>query len=194
MDYFEVLKKYLSGFLSIPPLEWIYFARLLSVRKLEKDSYFFRQGESTGEIGFVLQGMLYNFYTDSNGKVAVKYFIREGEAVAPYSSLLLGEPAAFSCQAIESCLIVTLQYQDLQKLYARHICWEKMGRVSAEKLYIEKEKRELQFLTLEAAARYDQFMKANSQISGRIPQYLIASYLGISPVSLSRIRKKRPCL
>jgi hypothetical protein len=64
-----------------------------------------------------------------------------------------------------------------------------MGRLSAEKLYIEKEQREWQFLLGDAKSRYENFVQENRGLIDRIPQYLIASYIGISPVSLSRIRK-----
>ncbi len=191
MANIETLKKYLSSYLSIPPLEWTYFAQLLKVRHIEKDEFLFRQGDRISDVGFVLQGLLCNFYTHEKGKIAVKYFTPEGSMVACYSGLLQNSPAGFSCQVLEKCLLVYLKYEELLKLYDRHACWEKMGRISAENLYIEKEKREFDFLTSDADTRYTGFVKANALIIDRVPQDLIASYLGISPVSLSRLRKKR---
>lgn len=190
METFDIIKKYLSSVIDIPPLEWIHFISLLRIKKLEKDTFYFRQGENVSEISFVIKGLLYNFYSDAEGNDVVKYFIREGGPVTAYSSLLQNIPAFFSCQTLEPTTLVTLKYEDLQKLYKRHPCWERMGRLQAERLFIEKEKREQRFLAHDATDRYNFFIKENPTLLNRIPQYLIASYLGVSPVSLSRIRKQ----
>jgi CRP-like cAMP-binding protein len=185
----EAVRKYLSGFVAVPPGEWFPFVKLLRLKKLEKGEFFCRQGEETQDLGLVLKGLLFNFYTNSEGEDFVKYFIPENNVVACYSSLIKGEPAAFSSQALEPTTLVTMKYRDLQALRERHICWERLGRISAERLYIEKEEREQRFLMEDARARYGAFVRANGELMQRVPQYLIASYLGISPVSLSRIRK-----
>ncbi len=188
MEKFEALKKYLSSFVSIPPLEWLHLIKILGYRKLEKGSFYFRQGEAVDELSFVLKGLLYNFYTNDNGEEFVKYFIREGEVVSCYSSLLQNKPANYSSLTLEPTTLITLKFKDLQNLYKRHPCWQEMARVNTEKLYIEKEEREQNFLMADAKMRYDSFLKVKPELVQRVPQYLIASYIGISPVSLSRIR------
>lgn len=183
------LKKFFSDFFEVPPLEWLYLARLLKVQNLKKDDFYFRQGDPVKEISFVAKGLIVNFYTSDAGEDFIKYFVQEKTFVGCYSSLLLGVPASFSSQALEPSTLVTLQYKDLESLYRRHPCWERMGRIIAEKLYVEKEKREQYFLMADAKARYEGFLKDSPGLAQRVPQYLIASYIGISPVSLSRIRK-----
>ncbi len=174
--------------IQIPPPEWLHLVPLLKIKHILKDTYYFKQGDSVYEIGFVVKGLLYNFYTKADGEELVKYFIPEGKLVAAYSSLILNQPAFYSCKTLEDTTLVTIQYSDLLNLYKRNACWEKMGRINAEKQYIEKELREYQFLAHSALERYEFFVKENKHILNRIPQYLIASYLGMSPVSLSRIR------
>jgi len=183
------LKKFFNDCFEVPPLEWLHLARSLKVQYLKKDEFYFHQGEPVKEISFVAKGLMVNFYTSEAGEDFIKYFVQEKTFVGCYSSLLLGVPASFSSQALEATTLVTLQYKDLENLYRRHVCWERMGRIIAEKLYIEKEKREQYFLMADAKARYEGFLQDNPELIQRVPQYLIASYIGISPVSLSRIRK-----
>ena len=133
---------------------------------------------------------MYNFYTNAKGEEFVKNFVTEGNPVASYMSVIRGNPAAYSCMAIEDTLLVTLKYSDLKKLYETYSCWERMGRVNAEQCYFETEQREQQLLTMDATERYELFMKQNARLASRVPQYLIASYIGVSPVTLSRIRSK----
>jgi CRP-like cAMP-binding protein len=189
MTQFESFRQYLGTFLSVPPLEWLQMVQLLRLRQLKKDDFYYEQGQEFDEIGFVAKGLLYNFYTTESGKVHVKHFVDKGQPVAPYANLILETKTSFSCKALEDSTLITLKYADLQKLYARHSCWERMGRISAEKIFITHEARQLTFLSMTATERYEHFVKSQPDLHQRIPQYLIASYLGMSPISLSRIRK-----
>lgn len=162
--------------------------RCLRIKKLKKGEFYYKQGEHFDEVGFVLKGLLYNYYTNQDGEIFVKTFISEGQPVTCYSNLMTATPASFSAQTLEPTVLITLKYMDLQSLYSRHVCWERMGRISAEKLFIEKEKREFEFLSMDAKARYMSFVQRMPNLLNRIPQYLIASYIGVSAVSLSRLR------
>lgn len=185
----EKLKNYLQSFMSIPPLEWPHLIKSLRYRSLKKDEHFFKQGEVFGEIGFVAKGLLYNYYTNRAGDEFVKIFVKEGEPVSPYSSQIQGIPANYSCKALENTHLITLKFEALQNLYRRHACWERLGRLNAEKYFINKESREHEFLIADAKGRYEHFVRDHQELINRVPQYLIASYLGMSPVSLSRIRQ-----
>lgn len=190
MEPINVFRTYLGKLVSIPPLEWVFIARHLRLRKLVKDQFYYQQGQDFDEIGFVVKGLLYNFYTKTDGQVHVKNFISEGEPVTCYSNLIAGTPASFSCKTLEDTILVTLNYKVLLQMYDRHTCWERMGRVSAEKLFALKEQRELNFLSMDTRDHYLSFVEECPQLANRIPLYLIASYLGVSAVSLSRIRSE----
>src|SRR5688572_21633330 len=101
MESFEALRKYLASLSEVPQEEWIHFSSRLSVRTLGKGECYFRQGDTLFEIGFVAQGLLHSYYTDSMGERFVKYFIPERSMVAGYASLLQGIPARFTSQALE---------------------------------------------------------------------------------------------
>jgi CRP-like cAMP-binding protein len=98
-------------------------------------------------------------------------------------------PSYFSVQSLADSELITFRYKDFQALYDRHVCWERLGRIIAEQLFINKETRERELLLLSAEARYRMFLERYGHLSGQIPQYHVASYLGITPVALSRIRR-----
>ncbi len=188
-DALDTVQEYFRSLTYIPPAELLHFVSHVSLKKIEKDEFLYKQNEHFGEIGFVVKGLLYNFYTKADGSINVNYFIHEGMPVTCYANLLTQTPASFSCKAIEKSYILVIQYKDFKNLYTRHSCWERLGRLSAESLYIEKESREAEFF-LGGEERYVHFLNKYSKLNNRVPQYLIASYIGITPESLSRIRKK----
>ena len=169
----------------------LHFLKMLSFKKVEKGDFFYRENEHFGDIGFVVKGLLYNFYKVSDEKIVVKYFIHEGMPATCYADLLMERPASFSCKAIETSYLVTIKLKDFQSLYARHSCWDRVGRLNAEKLYIEKETREYEFLILTGEERYARFVKRFPNLINRVPQYLIATFIGVEPESLSRIRRRK---
>lgn len=190
MIQFDAFRKYLATFVSVPPTEWLHLVSVLRLRHLEKGEYYFKQGQKFDEIGFVVKGLLCGYYVLDNGKQTVKKFFAEGEPVSCYADLIMGTPADFSCQTLEPTTLITLKYSELQNLYKRHACWEKMGRISAEKIFIEKEQRTRSYLTMRGRGRYIHFCNRNPALVERIPQYLIASYLGITAVALSRAKNQ----
>jgi CRP-like cAMP-binding protein len=107
-----------------------------------------------------------------------------------FQSLVLGEPCGFFIQALERTETIVLPNRVLNEFYDRHPCWERIGRRNAENLALFKEMREKEFLLDSLETRYRRFLKDYPSLTDRIPQYHIASYLGVTDVALSRIRKK----
>jgi CRP-like cAMP-binding protein len=99
-------------------------------------------------------------------------------------------PARFSIQALEESHLLVCNLQPVVELFDQHRCWERLGRKLAEQLYIKKETREAEFLLDDAETRYNNFQRAYPGLEHRLAQYHVASYLGITPVALSRIRRR----
>ncbi len=190
MPTFNELKKVLTEVTAIPPTEWLHFVQKVKIKNLDKNENFFNQGEEVHELGFVLKGLLYNYIAQDDGSESVKVFLSEGMFVAPYSSLIQKVPAIFSCKALEPTKLLYIDYSDMENLYDRHICWQRLGRLVAEKNFIAKERRELEFLQDDAKTRYSKFLVSHKNVIDRLPQYLVASFIGISAESLSRIRRR----
>jgi CRP-like cAMP-binding protein len=87
--------------------------------------------------------------------------------------------------------LLVATYQEITKLYDQHPQVERLARILAEQFFVRKEKREIELVTLEAKERYAIFQQEHPQLEQLIPQYHIASYLGVSPTQLSRIRAQK---
>lgn len=188
---FARLKDFLTSFASVPVTEWLHALPLFKLSRLDKGEFFFRQGQSFQRIGLLVSGLVNTFYLDSEGDIHVKRFIGPGKPVAPYPSVVTGEVATYNLQALEKSLIAHIAYSDYQELLERHMCWERITRKSLEQEIMEKDSKEYDLFMLSAEERYESFLKRHPSIAGKIPQYLIASYIGITPVALSRIRGQR---
>ena len=180
--------KALQSFTPVPDEELQKAKDIFHPVRLEKECFFVRAGEIPQTLGFVVSGLLRFYYIDAAGNEFIKSFSIENGFVAAYSGLLLGEPSRLFIDAIEDSLLLVAHYEAYQTLSAGHPCWQIINRKVAEGLYIKKEKRESQLLLDDATTRYLRFLKEYPGLEGRLKQYHIASYLGITPVSLSRIR------
>ncbi|WP_409342939.1 Crp/Fnr family transcriptional regulator [Paenibacillus sp. MBLB4367] len=175
----------------IPDDQWEAFRQTASLAEYPKGGHFTTIGEKTERVGFCVSGLFRMYYTTVDGKEFNKSFCGSGDWVAAYSSVLLGVPSTLSVQALEDSELIVFRHRDLQAFYERHICWERIGRKLAEGLFVKKEAREREMLLDGAEERYTRFLREYGALAGRISQYHIASYLGITPISLSRI-KNRP--
>jgi len=162
----------------------------LRERRLKKGECFAAEGKMSSEIGFVLEGNMRHFYT-LDGEEKTTYFYFENHFVASYISCIRKEPSSLTIEALSDCRLLVFPYTALQDLYERSQHWERFGRLMAEYLAAGLEERMAGLLMLSPEERYQTLLQSNKQkIIERIPQHYIASYLGITPVSLSRIRNR----
>jgi CRP-like cAMP-binding protein len=171
-------------------------AALLRLQDLPKGGYFVRAGEIPTRIGYILCGWLQYFYTNADGKKLVRYFCKGENFVSSQSALTRGAPSAFSIQALEDSKLVVFKYRDWLQLLETHPAWAIMHKTLVEQALMRSEERERSLILDDAATRYRRFLEEFPGAEQHIKQYDIASYLGISPVTLSRIRgskaKARP--
>ena len=173
---------------SIPREEWRrLFQRKKDIR-LTKDEYFLMAGDVPEYIGFVRSGLLRLFYINSDGVEVNKHFCVAKTGAISYSAFLLREESKFYIQALEDTRLLAIDYQTYLDLLDGHVCWQIVARKLAQLLFILKEKREFEFLLHDARQRYLQFLHDYPGLENRLSQYHIASYVGITPESLSRIR------
>ncbi|MUT66501.1 Crp/Fnr family transcriptional regulator [Paenibacillus sp. NEAU-GSW1] len=186
----EPLYAALQRIAPIPREEWNAFRAMTERRKLAKNSHFIREGDAAEWIGICISGLFRLYYTTPDGGEYNKSFCKPHEFIATYSSMLLNAPSFMSIQALADSELLMIRYTDFQSLYNRHRCWDRLGRLMAEQLFVKKEIRERELLLLSAEERYRSFLDVYGQLEQQIQQYHIASYLGITPVALSRIRRK----
>lgn len=106
------------------------------------------------------------------------------------TSFLTQKSTLENIQALENCSLLQLHFDDLQKIYKKYPTWESFFRQLLQEAYIETTKRVEGFITKSAEQRYNEFIVNRPDLIQRVPQQYIATYLGITPVSLSRIRGK----
>lgn len=170
---------------------WRAIEGLLRPRRLSKGDFFVKPGEPAREVGIVRSGLLRFYYTDADGSEATKAFRGPGELAAPYAELLLGVPARTHIQALEDCALLVADYARLHALLDKDVELQRVARLIAEHYYVVKERREYELLQLSAEERFLRFDREYPGLAARIPQYHVASYLGVTPVALSRIVSRR---
>lgn len=167
------------------------FAAPFKVSVLDRGEDFVRAGEIGGDVCFVHEGLLRSYYLSPKGEEFNKHFFLEGSFAAPLASLVTREPSPVNIAALERTTVLKARYSHLLQTYDTSPILNKVGRVLVEYAWIGKERRETQLIMLDATERYRAFLKEFPGLSQRIPQYQFASYLGITPVQLSRIRSQR---
>ncbi|AFY48366.1 cAMP-binding protein [Nostoc sp. PCC 7524] len=183
------LNKVLQNLVEMPADEIAKLTRVFQPLTLKNGEFLVRAGEIPSQIGFVVSGILRLYYVNSAGTEFTKSFCPENHFVTAYSALVLNQPAKFFIEALEESLLLVVDYSQYVQLCAGHSCWQTIDHKLVEALFIKKEKREAELLLDDATTRYQKFLKEYPDLENRVKQYHIASYLGISPVSLSRIRK-----
>lgn len=185
---YKQLQQILQRIVPIPDSELVKAEHLFQPVTLDKSQFFVQAGDVPQSLGFVCSGLLRLYYIDSAGNEFTKSFCPENSFVAAYSALLLHEPSRLFIETIESAQLLVINYESYQALTAQHSCWQTVNHKLTETLFIKKEKRESELLLDDATTRYLNFLAEYPKLEGRIKQYHIASYLGITPVALSRIR------
>ncbi|TGN10054.1 Crp/Fnr family transcriptional regulator [Leptospira ilyithenensis] len=161
-----------------------------SLRELGYGDFFIKQEKIPTEYAFVFSGVLKEYYLTSKGNEYIKSFNFPGEFTGSYFDLLTKQPSTCNIRAITDCKIAVAKFGELASLFETHISWERLGRKVAENLFLKKAKREYELLALDAESRYKLLKENYPNIEESVSQYHIASFLGITPVSLSRIRSK----
>ena len=184
------LKEFLHQFTPISTPSWDKMKALFKERPLKKGDYFITQGKIAKEIGFLQNGIIRAFYRNIEGVEYNKHFFINPCFIGGYASLITETPNQIYQEALTDCNILVAQFADLKALYATCPDIERVARMIAELLFVQKEQREIEMALLDADKRYELFKKQFPQLEQQIQQYHIALYLGITPTQLSRIRKK----
>lgn len=146
-------------------------------------------GDRVHELIFVASGLLRFYYLDEEGGESNKAFVAENEFAGPLASAALDLPVIYGIQALEPSTVLVARYAHFASLFEQDPLYDRLGRKFAELLLVRKELRMRSMLQKKAAERYVEFRDQYPGLIQRVPQYHIASYLGITEVSLSRLRR-----
>lgn len=185
----DTLKAYFNKLSPLSEETWQAVLPMFERHVLLKHEYFVKQSEIARDIAFLESGVVRAYFIDSRGKEYNKQFFVGHSVIGAYSSLLTKQPNLISQQALTDCVVYSCNYDSLVSLFDRYQDLERLGRKMAEYYFIEKERKELEIVLQDALIRYEIFKKEFPTLEQLIPQYHIASYLGITPTQLSRIRQ-----
>lgn len=157
---------------------------------LKKGDYFVNEGEYANEIAFLEHGVVRAFYSNPQGKEYNKTFFVAPAIIGSYAALITKEKNKLPQQALTDCIIWRAKFSNIERLSENSIEIERLRRKISERFFVWNEKKQLEVALLDARERYLIFKREYPELEDTIPQYHIASYLGISPTQLSRIRRK----
>jgi CRP-like cAMP-binding protein len=159
-------------------------------RRIGKGGYFSLAGGSAMELGLVQEGVLRLFYTATDGRELNKHFFSEGAWLL--SNLTPGCPALASVQALTPCRVWALPWREVEPLmhdFPELLWWFNQALL---KTLAAKQRREISVLNQRALVRYAHFRAESGDLESRIPLHHVASYLGMTPTQLSRVRRQLP--
>jgi CRP-like cAMP-binding protein len=162
---------------------------LFKPKKIKRYGFFLQEGEVCNTVSYIVKGV-FRFFNVKDGEEITSDFSFQDTFLTSYISLITRQPSNLSIQAIEDAELLSIDYKQIVKKYNESHNYERIGRLMAEKTFISSSQHLLSFLNDSAEERYSNLIKKNPHLVQRIPLRYIASYLGISPETLSRIRKK----
>ncbi|NBB22991.1 cyclic nucleotide-binding domain-containing protein [Runella sp. CRIBMP] len=163
---------------------------LVRERRIKKHQFVVHEGAVSRCTNFVIEGSMRTYFVDLNGQEHIVQFAIEGWWISDLNSFIMQVPATFNVQAIEDCVVLELPYENLETLYENVPKMERYFRILTQRAFVSFQQRILQNISMTAEDRYLAFLKKYPKIELRIPQRLVASYLGISPEFLSKIKKR----
>ncbi|MDR2273568.1 MAG: Crp/Fnr family transcriptional regulator [Sphingobacterium sp.] len=164
-------------------------ARLFTEKEYQKGEYFLREGAVCRYVGFIIRGMM-RYYINADGEDKTYGFGKELDFVCNNESFIPQKPSVQRIQALENCKLLVISYDNLQLFYQGIKNGERFGRIIIEQVFIQTLQGLNSFYTDSPELRYEKFIKDYPDLLQRIPQYYIASFVGVKPQSLSRIRKR----
>ncbi len=185
----ESLKKYLKDNLHLEQDLIEKFVSEFSHERFKAKDFFLRNGSLCNKIAFINQGAMYCVY-NKDGIDRIDEFSFENDFITDYLSLLSGMPADKDIICLEDCEILTIDKYSLEKVYKQDLRFERLGRLMAEGLFINWHLKAKSLFLDDAETRYRNLLAQKPDLPQRVPQYLVASYLNVSPETLSRIRRK----
>ena len=165
-------------------------SKYLRPKKLRKKQYLLQEGDVCKFSAFVEKGSLRAYSVDNEGGEHIIQFALEGWTISDLYSFLTGEPATYNIDALEDSELVLIDKASHEEMLKTIPAYETHMRIQITGAYIAMQRRLTSIISLPVDERYENLIKTYPNIAQRVPQHMIASYMGLQPETLSRIRKK----
>ena len=185
------IRYFLEQIAKVSDEDWHIFSSFLKLQTIPKKKVFHKIGEVENYISFIEEGMVRLFIpTEDPDKEITFGFCFKYEFVSAYDSFLTRLPSTYQLQTLTETRMWSINYTDLQEVYRKTKMGNLIGRITSERLFLIKSKREQSLLFESAKTRYLNLFKERPKLIRQIPLKYIASYIGITPQALSRIRRE----
>ncbi len=185
------VREYIEQIAKVNDEDWRIFSSYLQRQEIPKKEIFLKIGEIENNLSFIEEGIVRLFIPTSDPEKEITFgFCFNYEFVSAYDSFLTRLPSTYQLQTLTKTIMWTISYDNLQKVYKNTKMGNFIGRFSSEKLFLIKSKREQSLLFDSAKTRYLNLFKERPRLIKQIPLKYIASYIGITPQALSRIRRE----
>lgn len=185
----EQVRKHFEDNFRLTDRDWEIFSSKLVRQEFPKKTVLLETGEIENYLSFITKGTI-RFYIPKEDNDFTFSFAFENNFVSAYDSFLTRSPSIYQVQALTDTVVWRVSYDDLQGIYKQTIIGNEIGRQASESLFLIKTKRELSLLTKSAEDRYMSLFSEQPHLIREIPLKYIASYIGVTPQALSRIRKR----
>ncbi|WP_045457790.1 Crp/Fnr family transcriptional regulator [Sporocytophaga myxococcoides] len=182
------MKNFLKSFNLLTEDEINSFLSIAEVFNLERGEYFIREGNICNTVAYVDSGILRSFYTTPEGEEMTYCISFQNSFMTAYSSFITGIPTMENVQAITPVKLLLLQKKDIEQISGNSANWLRFAKIMAENEYLELEKRVFSYQRESARERYRNLLQTRPEFIEQIPLKFLASYLGITPRHLSRLR------
>ena len=185
------IRTYLESTLSIEDSDWNFFTSKLEKRTVKKRTKMLQINEIENHISFISSGIVrFLIPKEDTSKEVTFGFCFDNEFVSAYDSFLTRKPSLYELETLTEVTMWTMTHTDLQEVYQKTKIGNTLGRLSSERLFLIKSKREQSLLNETAEERYLNLFKERPNLIQQIPLKYIASYIGVTAQALSRIRKR----
>jgi len=187
---FDFLYQHITQKVSLMEEEWKTITAFFVPKKVRKKQYLLQAGDVSEYMIFVNKGCLRSYTVDEKGDEHIVQFAIEGWWIGDMNSFLTGEPAAFNIDALEDTEVLLLDLNSQEQIFDLVSKFERYMRLLLQSNYIAMHRRVVSTISTTAEDKYLRMVKQYPDLVQRVPQHMIASYLGLKPETLSRIRKK----
>jgi len=181
--------KLISRFISLNDEESKAFAECIPIKTFKKGNILLKEGQVSRDSYFVIEGCVRKYYIIDGDERTTEFYI-EDESVASLQSYKNKTPANHYFECVEDSRLAVLSYEKEQELFKRVPKYEALCRMSMENDFGEQQEALAKFITSSPVDRYKNLLDTRPDLLQRVPQYHLASYIGVKPESLSRIRKR----
>jgi CRP-like cAMP-binding protein len=188
---YELILKNISRYISLTEEEIADFTSILQLKKLRKRQYLLQAGDYCRYECFVNKGCLRQYYVSDKGQEHILSFAVEDWWLSDMYGLITGNPSLTNIEAVEDSEVLMIERTTWDDMLLRIPKFERFFRIILQRSLITQQLRIIENISHTAEERYERFVERYPLLEQRVPQRQIASYLGITPESLSRIRKQR---